>query len=101
MSPDIIEEWYHVKTGKESPVHARGFKTPEAYLIHVFGDAKFLPELIEYEQAVKFKKPPSSRKWIDVTSGALRVVGGVVLKFIPWVGWILLGAAEFIKLFAK
>ena len=97
MSPDIIEEWYHVKMGKESPISAKGL-SPSAYLTKVFGDAKFLPELQKYEQAVKFKK---SGKWADVASGALRVVGGVVVRFLPWAGWVLLGAAELLKLFAK
>lgn len=58
---------------------------------------RYIPGLAAWS-AVKFKK---SGKWVNVASGALRVVGGVVIKFIPWVGWILLGAAEIIKLFAK
>jgi hypothetical protein len=76
MSPDIIEEWYHVKTGKESPVPAKGFKSPSAYLIHVFGDANLLPELQRYHDEVKFD--PDT--WIDIALG--------VLQFIPATKWI-------------
>jgi hypothetical protein len=43
----------------------------------------------------------SSKGWVDVTSAALRVVGGVVVKSLPWLGWCLLGASELIKLFGK
>jgi hypothetical protein len=96
MDPDIIEEWYHAKTGKESPVSAKGL-SPESYLDLVFGHTKLLPELQKYNEVVKF----DNKKWLDITSGALRIAGGVVVKFVPWVGWILLGGAELVKLFIK
>lgn len=75
MSPDIIEEWYHVKTGTESPISAKGL-TPSQYLHKVFGDDKHLEELKRYYEAVKF----DPAHWIDIAMG--------VLQFIPATKWI-------------
>lgn len=80
MSPEIIEEWYHVKTGKESPVPAKSFKGPSEYLIHVFGDDKLLPELKRYHDEVKF----DADNWIDIALG--------VLQFLPVTKWIGISA---------
>lgn len=79
MSPDIIEEWYHVKTGKESPISAKGL-SPEAYLIKLFGDANLLPELQRYHDEVKF----DAENWIDIALG--------VLQFLPVTKWIGISA---------
>lgn len=75
MSPDIIEEWYHVKTGKESPISAKGL-TPSEYLTKLFGNADHLEELKRYHDEVKFDATP----WIDFALG--------VLQFIPVTKWI-------------
>jgi hypothetical protein len=53
------------------------------------------------DETKKEDQKKSDRKWVDVTSAALRVVGGVVVKSLPWAGWILLGASELVKLFGK
>jgi hypothetical protein len=73
---DIIEEWYHIQTGKESPVSAADFKAPSEYLIKVFGDDKMLPELQRYHDSVKF----DHETWIDIALG--------VLQFVPVTKWI-------------
>lgn len=79
MSPDIIEEWYHVKTGKESPISAKGL-SPSDYLTKLFGNADHLPELKRYHDEVKF----DADNWIDIALG--------VLQFLPVTKWIGISA---------
>jgi hypothetical protein len=52
-------------------------------------------------EPVPVPAPTKGDGWVTVVSGALRVAGGVVVKFVPWIGWVLLGASELVKLFAK
>jgi hypothetical protein len=72
---------------------------------NLIGEIERLAPVVVAPKPVPEVKPvpvaPKGDGWVTVVSGALRVVGGVVVKSFPYVGWIILVVSELIKLFGK